>query len=360
MRGRQIAFLAAFLLALCAATPHAALGSFPGRPGSIAFNLTFHSRGVLTHGGLYAIRPGWENPRRLTANPRDYNPSFAPSGRRLVFRRTAPESSEGLYTLDLRSGKTRRLTARGSDQDPALGRRGMIVFSRSSDRSRSYDLVLRSPDGRLRWLTSSTGSDKTPVFTPNGRRVLFVRNYRKFSPRLLGEAVLLGSGDFRSSQRLFSIRIDGTGLRPVKAVWEATNFDVSPDGRRLAFDRWTDRQRIWMVPLRGGKPRLFSNDATYPAYSPGGCRIAYTNHEGLWLRRIGTGAQPRLLFRAEYQPAGPAAPPEPKSALAVTPAWQPIPLATAQWWHSTGSRGADASSQPKRERVIGQCVTRHC
>ncbi|HEX9967422.1 MAG TPA: hypothetical protein VGB06_05710, partial [Solirubrobacterales bacterium] len=208
VRGK-IACWAAMVVCLCAAAPPSASATFPGRPGLIVFNLTFHKQGVGDRtGGLFAFRPGWPQPRQLTDNPWDYDPSFAPNGKRLVFRRVnAPQS--GLFTLDLGSGELTRITPRDDDIDPAFGPRGTVAFSRFSYESESYDLFLRTRDGRLHRLTSTPARDAAPAFTPDGERIVFSREY--------GRAVALGTlGAGRPPDRLFSIRTDGTGLRSLR------------------------------------------------------------------------------------------------------------------------------------------------
>ena len=68
---------AAILLCLLATFSTYAQATFPGRPGLIVFNLKeFYSGGFS--GGLFAIQPGEAQPRQLTTNPADHNPSFAP------------------------------------------------------------------------------------------------------------------------------------------------------------------------------------------------------------------------------------------------------------------------------------------
>ena len=278
------------VLCLLAPTPHAADATFPGRPGLIVFNLlTFPGGGGEPTGGLYAIRPGQEHPRQLTDNPRDYDPSFAPSGKRLVFRRTdsADASSSGVYTLDLSSGRTTRIPLRGSDLNPAFGPRGMIAFSRSVPGS-EYDLFLRSPNGRIRRLTSSAAKDGEPVFTPDGRRIVFVRSY--------GHPVALTGRERKAPAppQLFSIRTDGTGLHSIGKP-RKENFDISPDGHHMAF---------------AGVGGI--------SYSPDGRQVAYATYQGLWLRRADGQGKPALAFETNYNGYE-------EGQLLIQPAWQSLP-----------------------------------
>ena len=83
---------------------------------------------------------------------------------------------------------------------------------------RAEDVCLLSADGRsLRRLTSDRFRNRRPVFTPDGRRVLFYSNRE---------------GAFR----IFSIALDGSGLRPVTEPGSPQYLYplVSPDGKLLA------------------------------------------------------------------------------------------------------------------------------
>jgi len=278
------AVLALSLICLAALAPSAAEATVPGKPGLIAFNLLTFPGGGEPTGGLYAIEPGQPQPRQLTDNPRDYDPSFAPSGKQLVFRRIGT-SQPGIYTLDLGSDTTTRLLSRGDDLDPAFGPRGMIAFLGFSRQTGSYDLFLRLRNGRLRQLTSTSATEGAPVFTPDGGRILFSRRY--------GHVVAL---DRRTSSlpALYSIRIDGTGLRLIGTA-RKENFDLSPTGDHLAF---------------AGVGGI--------SYSPDGRQIAYANHKGLWVRRADGQGQPALVLAADYNgyEAG---------QLLIQPTWQPLP-----------------------------------
>lgn len=316
MRGAGVA--AAALLCLFAIAAPAADATYPGHPGVIVFNkIEFHGAGADLTGGLFAIRPG-EQPRQLTTNPTDYSPSFAPDGSRLAFRRVnTPEP--GVYVLELATGTTTRLTSRGDDLDPAFGPKGMIVFSRFVRASGSYDLVLRTRDGRLKRVTSGKAADEEPVFTPDGRRIVFFRRP--------GRAVALESRA-EGSGRLFSIRVDGSGLKALKGVGEdGSSYDISPDGGRLLFFRIQGGNTIeevtttaWTQRLRGGRPSLLVSNASYPTFSPAGGSVAYSNHEGLWMLRADGRGAPTLLVDAknfnDYRPG---------SSLVIQPAWQPLP-----------------------------------
>lgn len=275
--------LAPALLCLLAIASPLAQATFPGRPGLIVFNkIEWHGSGKKVSGGLFAIRPGERQLRRLTDRPGDHAPSFAPSGNRLVFQRF-DEPGEGTHVLDLHTGKRKRIASHQGDQSPAFGPDGMIVISRFIEDS--YDLVLRTRDGKVRRLTSDDGRDMEAVFTPDGDRIVFLRDYRKAE---------LTSRRRTDSERegLYSIRVDGTGLRFLHtARREGFDLDVSPDGRRI------------------------SSKVTF---SPDGRKLVYTSREGLWVRRADGKGSPTHLVDAHYGT-------QPGDSLLIQPVWQPLP-----------------------------------
>jgi Tol biopolymer transport system component len=273
---------AAFLCLLAAASPSAE-ATFPGRPGLIVFSkVEIPGNGEEATGGLFAIRPEDRQLRQLTTLPRDYDPSFAPSGKRLVFRRHDDPGS-GTYILDLQSGRTRRIASHRGDQSPAFGPKGMIVISRFI--GDSYDLVLRTRDGKVQRLTSDDGRDMEAVFTPDGERIVFMRDYRKAS-------LLSYRGTASEEEGLYSIRVDGTGLKFLRPIDQrGFDLDISPDGRRIT---------------------------SKGTFSPDGRRLAYANREGLWVRRADGKGSPTLLYAINDSH-------QPGESLLIHPVWQPLP-----------------------------------
>lgn len=277
--------MALALLCLLAIALSPAQATFPGRPGLIVFNkIEWHGNGQEVTGGLFAIRPGEKRPRQLTSSPRDYDPSFAPSGKRLLFSRI-DDSGEGIYVLDLQTGRTRKIASHQGDQSPAFGPNGMIAFSRFVAGS-GYDLFLRSKEGKVRRLTSDEGRDGQAVFTPDGERIVFWREYGKF-------AAFSRRGNGSEKEGLYSIRLDGTGLKFLHAGnRNGFDLDISPSGRRIS---------------------------SKGAFSPDGRKLAYSDRDGLWVRRADGKGSPKLLLGADYRPY------EEGGSLLIQPAWQPLP-----------------------------------
>jgi len=314
----SVATLAIAALCLLGLLPQAAEATFPGRPGVIVFTrISFENGRADPAGGLHAIRPDGSRLRQLTDNPTDYEPSFAPSGTRLVFRRFGREVPNGLYELNMRTGKTKRLvpTVNG-DQDAACGREGMAAFTRFTESS--YDLFVRLHNGKIRRLTRTTvAKEREPVFTPDGERIVFVRDYRRHQFALPSAA----SGPL-PRDRIYSIRTDGTGLRFLGSPQGARDLDTAPSEREIVFGGlWSAQSRagIWSLRLPRGGRRLVAESESRPAFSPGGKKIAYTNYSGVWVRGVDGRGRPRQVLDEEYKPM------EGGGKLIVGTAWQPLP-----------------------------------
>lgn len=303
---RSIAALAVVCLCLLAVLPRAAQATFPGRPGVIVFSLGQFG-GPHSRGELFAIQPWQTEPRQLTWSKYDSDPSFAPSGRRFAFLRSQPGKA-GIYQYDFANSRVTRLVAGGSVGSPAFGRRGMLAFTRSTAIGR--DLFLRTANGKVRRLTASReAEEEEPVFTPNGKRIVFLRR----------------PGSFRHLE-IWSIRADGGDPRLVDDGRDQYRPDVSPNGRWLALESLISYLPVFelgtgihQLPRRSDERRSAFSDAAYPAYSPGGDKIAFSNYEGIWLTPVGGDGSRSLIYRTWDGP--PTAPgPWPNNL-----AWQPLP-----------------------------------
>lgn len=208
----------------------------------------------------------------------------------------------------MHTGAIKQLTSGYFDLDPSFGPGGMIVFSRYEPSSQTSYLVLRTADGRLHRLAAGAENDRYPVFTPNGRRIIFVRTNETEWPRTA----------------LTSMRLDGRGVRTLGHKRVASDLDISPNGRLLALNAVRELPHgqlsygSWTWPLSGGQLRPLASSGSHPAFSPGGRKIVYSNNAGLWLRPAYHHKPARQIFEADYEfESG-------NGALALDPTWQPL------------------------------------
>jgi WD40-like Beta Propeller Repeat len=139
------------LVLAAAVSPGAALATFPGSDGVIAYS---------HEGRIWAVEPYTSNQLQLTSGPGDSAPSFSPSGTRLAFQRATAEAAT-VYLAN----------ADGSDpiplvggSEPAFSPNGrQIVFVRAD----GLFLTSLTPGGPVRQLTNVPG-DHHPEWGANG------------------------------------------------------------------------------------------------------------------------------------------------------------------------------------------------
>jgi serine/threonine-protein kinase len=111
-------------------------------------------------------------------------------------------------------------------------------------------------------LTFESESDRYPIWTPDGQRIVFASGWD-----LVWKAAN-GTGD---------IELLATGLdQPRPFAWSA-------DGKRLVFDQGGPRGDLWLLPMEGERrpQSIIANEfnTTRPAVSPDGRWIAYESNE---------------------------------------------------------------------------------
>ncbi len=134
----------------------------------------------------------------------DSQPSFAPSGRKVVFagRRGGRTS---LYVYDLATRKARRLVKSGADPD--WGSRNRIAFERAGN------LYTISATGRgLKRITRAGGRD--PGFSASAKAIVFARR-----------------------GGIYTADADGGHARRIVRCSRCTSPVYSPDGKLIAYDR---------------------------------------------------------------------------------------------------------------------------
>ena len=254
----------AFAACVSACSGGAAPGAGPGT-GRIVFE-RFDSTLATTR--LYTVRPDGRGLRAITKpgddKGGDSEPDWSPDGRRIVFRR-------------------------------------FVDLGRPSERAHVY--VVGANGTGLRNLTQASCrgpclSNEEPAWSPNGRRIAFVRTIGSVPPgprpRIVGIFVMNADGThvLQLTQRKGTFRTEDHA-----PSW-------SPDGRRIAFMsanttfRPSGASVIYVVNADGTHPRVLRSlphawpGAGAPAWSPDGKRILYSTY--CWFGTCGqapTGAQ---------------------------------------------------------------------
>jgi Tol biopolymer transport system component/DNA-binding winged helix-turn-helix (wHTH) protein len=222
----------------------------------------------------------------------DVNPVWSPNGRAIAFYRSATDG-DGIFLVPALGGAERKLTETWANRF-AFGAHTWLhwspdgrwlVFSDKASAAEPFGLFLLSPNtGEKRRLTlppASTIGDCSPAFSPDGRQVAFVR----VVSAVVGEVYLV-SVDGGEPKRL---TFDGLGV---------SNLTWASGGREIVFSsRQSGKSRLFRIPVEGGAPQWLAasgNEAQYPAYSPQGNRLAWTqnaDHTDIFKLALKSGAE---------------------------------------------------------------------
>jgi imidazolonepropionase-like amidohydrolase/Tol biopolymer transport system component len=251
------------------------------------------------------------------ANVTTRMPRFAavsPDGNRIVF-----ETLGRLYIRDMAGGTARVITARDGDFQsfPSWSRDGRRIVFVSWNDQRLGEIRTVTPDGaELRTVTQTPGHYRRPRFSPDGATIVYelsggqgltsnqwsgqtgifrVPSGGGASVRVLGEGgnPQFGADNDRlflevsqdQKRRLISVDLNGGHRRDHAQGEMVTGYELSPDGRSLAFAEnynlyvtpFTGAARLMDVGARGSQlpvTRVTTGGATYPTWA--GNRLAWS------------------------------------------------------------------------------------
>jgi Tol biopolymer transport system component/DNA-binding SARP family transcriptional activator len=233
---------------------------------------------------LYAVPATGGAPRvLLRAEPSPaglWGLSWSPDGRRIALKR-----DRSLYTLDTDTGELTHLTDAWAPHSLAWSPRGDRIAFVSENSGYPYGSniapssvwVVPAIGGEARRITSGGDLNQSPVWWPDGRRLLFISD-RDGTPDIYSQRLDDSSEPAGSPVRLTS------GLQPL-------SFSLSADGSRLTYSVPTVDADIWVLPMHEGNddqvpPRLA--DATRlldtrqvietVSLSPDGAWLAYDSN----------------------------------------------------------------------------------
>jgi len=215
-------------------------------------------------------------PLRLTNDPAtDYSPAWSPDGRHIAFLRQS-DSGSAFYLIPALGGLEQKLSDASSDRSgldtPYLAwspdGKTLAIADRETPQAPSSIFLMTVDSGRRQKLTKpekNSLGDSSPVFSPDGKRLAFVRT-ASLSVQDIYVMPLDGGGEVQrltfDNRRLFGL------------VWDPA------DGKLIFSSSREGGSRLWRISPKGGQPERVSGgigeNASFLAISRQGNRLAYT------------------------------------------------------------------------------------
>ncbi len=283
--------------------PAIASGSDAPRNGRIVFQRLDPDTGKIR---LYTVRPNGSGLRAITlpgaGEDMDSLPDWSPDGRRIAFRRFFHTSERTDVLVVNRDGTGLRNLTRGlctgdclGDEEASWSPDGrQIAFIRAvgplppDGPPPTVGVFVMDAGGsdarQLTQLQPGSGTeDHAPAWSPDGRRIAFMRSNNTKSPQ--------------DQSAIYTVNADGTGLRLVRRMpreWPGAGApDWSPDGRRLLFSTYcyfgncgqpSTGAQLFTIDPNGGRPRQLTHlpgNSYNGAWSPDGKKIVFARNRVL-------------------------------------------------------------------------------
>lgn len=184
-----------------------------------------------------------------------FAPRFSPDGQKVIMSLLRDDGNSNLFTLDLRSRATTRLTnSNAIDTSPSYSPDGsQVVFT--SDRGGQAQIYVMGADGSGQTRISfGDGSYSTPVWSPRGDLIAFTKQ---------------SGGQFS----IGVMRTDGSGERILSTGFQQEGPTWAPNGRVIMFfkeEAGSGGPRLHSIDLTGRNEQAIptANFASDPAWSP--------------------------------------------------------------------------------------------
>jgi hypothetical protein len=199
-----------------------------------------------------------------------WNPGFAVSQNGVLVYQFGIFALSRLAWLDVKGTEIESVGPRaefGEFQLAPDGRRAAVEVI--DPRTGSVDLWIYDLErgGGTRW-TNDPADDRSPIWSPDGRSIVFV-SFRNGRSNLY-----MGPSDRAAAERLL-----------LDSPHHKRPADWSPDGQWLLYDDYDPKSKwdVWILPLFGDrKPRLFlssDSEEEHARFSPDGRWVAYQSNQ---------------------------------------------------------------------------------
>lgn len=182
-----------------------------------------------------------------------FAPRFSPDGQKVILSLGRDDGNSNIFSMDLRSRTTTRLTDSGSiDTSPSYSPDGsQVVFT--SDRGGQPQIYKMGADGSGQARVSfGGGSYSTPVWSPRGDLIAFTKQT---------------AGEFQ----IGVMRTDGSGERILSTGFQQEGPTWAPNGRYIMFFKdGAGGPKLYSIDLTGRNEQAIpsKNYASDPAWSP--------------------------------------------------------------------------------------------
>jgi Tol biopolymer transport system component len=262
---------------------------------------------------IYTASADGTNIVNLTNNASiEEEPSFSPDGSRIVFKsnRVTGDTNYDIYTMDTEGGgNVVRLTSVGNNGSPTYSPDGSrIVFVSNRDGNDEIYTINAADGSNQQRLTNNSIPDVEPVFSPDGAKIAFSRPYSE-AVNGFRAIFMMNAADGSNALQIT------TPPSPLSDM----NPSYSPDGSRIVFIRNNPgpfTSIIITVNPEGTNPTtLPPNGFVYrPTYSPDGTKIIYSRYitgsrYDIEVYSLAGGSTQTILqsgYRPDWQPVRPA------------------------------------------------------
>lgn len=247
-----------------------------------------------------------------TSEGNETDPAWSPDGRSIAFRRNGNEP--GLFIIPADGGSPYQLTDFGRSPAWSPDSR-QIAFAAYGN-----VFVVPAAGGEPRILVEGTSSNPRPVWTADGKRILFwhrtmgdihvvdanggesdalslIPSGQEVSSLCVnqkGDRLLFSMGPFGGNKNLYEVAIDTLSSMKMAAPIHLTvtpTDDIegvyAPDGQHIAFTARMIERHLYRIPLNGqnglatGEPIQLTRHGKlnyYPEISQDGTRLIWTSH----------------------------------------------------------------------------------
>jgi TolB protein len=218
----------------------------------------------------------------------DYEANWSPDGRQIVLI-SSRHGGMKVHILDAASeagGSDMRQISTGDDEDdsPAWSPDGKrIAFVRVH--AEVSDIWVMDADGNnVHQVTRGLGQNIHPMWTPDGERILFNTTYfaAQVTDDKAGDQKRVIGEKRDDSIDLATIKPDGSGLQPVTKGGGYTYASYSPDGKLIVHRRQQgETSQVWVMNSDGSGDHNVSGEFSpdgWPAWSADGKRIVFSRH----------------------------------------------------------------------------------